>query len=69
MFGNAVPAVSDTHPIRRGDPREEIAEHLLNPAEAAGHIENVLMHREFDSQHILAMLSQRELSHLVPRRM
>jgi len=33
------------------------------------HIDNVLMDREFDSQHVLEMISQRGLSYVVPKRM
>ncbi len=33
------------------------------------HVDSVLMEREFDSQHILEMLSRRGLSYVVPKRM
>ena len=33
------------------------------------HVDNVLMDREFDSQHVLEMISQRGLSYVVPKRM
>jgi hypothetical protein len=36
---------------------------LLDSAEDLVHVDNVLMDREFDSQHILEMLSQRGLSY------
>jgi IS4 transposase len=42
---------------------------LLNSAEGLVHVDNVLMDREFDSQHVLEMLSQRGLSYVVPKRM
>ena len=69
LVGNAVPIVLDARPVRKGDTRKEIVEDLLNSAEAAVHVDNVLMDREFDSQHILEMLSQRGLSYVVPKRM
>ncbi|SDF89547.1 hypothetical protein SAMN05216218_11110 [Halorientalis regularis] len=69
LVGNAVPIVLDARPVRKGDARKEIAADLLDSAEAAGHVDNVLMDREFDSQHILEMLSQRGLSYVVPKRM
>ncbi len=48
---------------------KEIVEELLNSAEATVHIDNVLIGREFDGQHILEMLSQRGLSCVVPKQM
>ncbi|MFW5896255.1 MAG: transposase, partial [archaeon] len=42
---------------------------LLDSAEAAVHVDNVLMDRGFDSQYILEMLSQRGLSYVAPKRM
>jgi hypothetical protein len=42
---------------------------LLNSAEDLVHVDNVLMDREFDSQHVLEMISQRGLSYVVPKRM
>jgi IS4 transposase len=69
LVGNAVPIVLDARPVRKGDTRKEIVEDLLDSAEAAVHVDNVLMDREFDSQHILEMLSQRGLSYVVPKRM
>ncbi len=59
----------DTRPVRKGDTHREIVEDLLASAEAAVHVDNVLMDREFDSQHILEMLSQRGLYYVVPERM
>jgi len=41
----------------------------LDSAEELVHVENVLMDGEFDSQHVLEMLSQRGLSYVVPKRM
>ena len=69
LVGNAIPLVLDARPVRRGESRKEIVEDLLDSAQDAVHIDNVLMDREFDSQHILEMLSQRGLSYVVPKRM
>ncbi len=69
LVGNAVPIVLDARPVRKGETRKEIVEDLLNSAEDLVHIDNVLMDREFDSQHILELLSQRGLSYVVPKRM
>ncbi|GAA5476524.1 hypothetical protein Hhis01_03961 [Haloarcula hispanica] len=69
LVGNAVPIVLDARPVRRGESRKEIVEDLLDSAQDAVHVDNVLMDREFDSQHILEMLSQRGLSYVVPKRM
>ena len=69
LVGNAVPIVLDARPIRKGEMRKEIVEDLLDTAEEMIHVDNVLMDREFDSQHILEMLSQRGLSYVVPKRM
>jgi hypothetical protein len=52
-----------------GESRLEIVEELLDSAEERVHVDNVLMDREFDSQHVLEMLSQRGLSYVVPKRM
>nr|WP_267621071.1 transposase [Halobium salinum] len=69
LVGSAVPIVLDTRPVRKGDTRKQIVEDLLDSAEAAVHVDNVLMDREFDSQHILEMISQRGLSYVVPKQM
>jgi IS4 transposase len=69
LVGNAVPIVLDARPVRKGESRVEIVEDLLDSAEELVHIDNVLMDREFDSQHVLEMLSQRGLSYVVPKRM
>lgn len=69
LVGNAVPIVLDARPVRRGETRREIVEDLLDTAQEMVHVDNVLMDREFDSQHILEMLSQRGLSYVVPKRM
>ncbi len=69
LVGNAVPIVLDARPVRKGESRLEIVEDLLDSAEEMVHVDNVLMDREFDSQHILEMLSQRGLSYVVPKRM
>ncbi|WP_434530096.1 transposase (plasmid) [Haloarcula sp. NS06] len=69
LVGNAVPIVLDARPVRKGETRKEIVEDLLDSAEDLVHVDNVLMDREFDSQHVLEMLSQRGLSYVVPKRM
>ncbi|RLM53493.1 transposase [Halobellus sp. Atlit-31R] len=69
LVGNAVPIVLDARPVRKGESRKEIVEDLLDSAEDLVHVDNVLMDREFDSQHVLEMISQRGLSYVVPKRM
>ncbi|WP_049897357.1 transposase [Halorubrum distributum] len=69
LVGNAVPLVLDACPVRKGESRKEIVEDLLDSAEGLVHVDNVLMDREFDSQHVLEMISQRGLSYVVPKRM
>ncbi len=69
LVGNAVPLVLDARPVRKGESRKEIVEDLLDLAEELVHVDNVLMDREFDSQHILEMISQRGHSYVVPKRM
>ncbi|MFC6988650.1 transposase [Haloplanus sp. GCM10025708] len=69
LVDNAVPLVLDARPVRRGESRKEIVEDLLDSAEELVHVDNVLMDREFDSQHVLEMISQRGLSYVVPKRM
>ena len=69
FVGNAVPIVLDARPVRKGESRLEIVKDLLDSAEEMVHVDNVLMDREFDSQHVLEMLSQRGLSYVVPKRM
>jgi hypothetical protein len=69
LVGNAVPIVLDARPVRKGESRLEIVEDLLDSAEEMVHVDNVLMDREFDSQHILEMIRQRGLSYVVPKRM
>ena len=69
LVGNAVPIVLDARPVRKGETRLEIVEDLLDSAEDLVHVDNVLMDREFDSQHVLEMLSQRGPSYVVPKRM
>jgi len=61
--------VLDARPVRKGETRLEIVEDLLDSAEDPVHVDNVLMDREFDSQHVLEMISQRGLSYVVPKRM
>jgi IS4 transposase len=69
LVGNAVPIVLDARPVRKGETRLEIVEDLLDSAEDLVHVDNVLMDREFDSQHVLEMISQRGLSYVVPKRL
>jgi IS4 transposase len=69
LVGNAIPLVLDARPVRKGESRKEIVEDLLDSAEELVHVDNVLMDREFDSQHVLEMLSQHGLSYVVPKRM
>jgi len=69
LVGNAVPIVLDVRPVRKGESRLEIVKDLLDSAEEMVHVDNVLMDREFDSQHVLEMLSQRGLLYVVPKRM
>ena len=57
LVGNAVPLVLDARPVRKGESRLEIVEDLLESAENLVHVDNVLMDREFDSQHVLEMIS------------
>ncbi|EMA27117.1 transposase (TCE33) [Haloarcula japonica DSM 6131] len=69
LVGNAVPIVLDARPVEKGDTRKEIVKDLLDSAEELVHVDNVLMDREFDSQHVLEIISQRGLSYVVPKRM
>jgi hypothetical protein len=69
LVGNALPIVLDARPVRKGETRLEIVEDLLASAEDLVHVDNVLMDREFDSQHVLEMISQRGHSYVVPKRM
>ncbi len=69
LVGNAVPIVLDARPVRKGESRLEIVEDLLDSAEEMVYVDNVLMDREFDSQHVLEMISRRGLSYVVPKRM
>ena len=47
----------------------EIVRDLLNSAQEHVLVDNVLMDREFDSQHILEGIDQRGLQYVVPKRM
>ncbi|ELY86492.1 transposase [Natrialba taiwanensis] len=69
LVGNAVPLVLDARPVRRGESRKTIVKDLLDSTEDLIHVDNVLMDREFDSQHVLEMISRRGLSYVVPKRM
>jgi len=53
LVGNAVPIVIDARPVRKGDAGKDIVEDLLDSAERAVHVDDVLMDRDFPSQHIL----------------
>jgi IS4 transposase len=69
LVGNAVPIVLDARPVRKGDSRVEIVRDLLDSAQEYIIVDNVLMDREFDSQHILKEIDQRGLRYVVPKRM
>ncbi|WP_254547188.1 transposase [Halomarina pelagica] len=69
LVGNAVPLVLDARPVRKGESRLEIVEDLLDSAEELVFVDNVLMDRDFDSQHVLDAISQRGLTYVVPKRM
>jgi hypothetical protein len=69
LVGNAVPLVLDACPVRKGESRKETVEDLLDSAEGLVHVDNLLMDRGFDGQHVLEMISQRGLSYVVPKRM
>lgn len=59
----------DARPVRKGESRLEIVEDLLDSAQGLVHVDNVLMDREFDSQHILEEISQCGLTYVVLKRM
>nr|WP_303703975.1 hypothetical protein [Haloquadratum walsbyi] len=59
----------DVRPVQRGESRVEIVEDFLDSVEEMIHIDNMLMDREFDSQHVLKMLNQPGLSCVVLKRM
>jgi hypothetical protein len=67
FVGTAVPNVLDARQLRRGESQKEIVKDLLDSAEDIVHVDTVLMDREFDSQHVLEMVSQRGLSSVVPK--
>jgi IS4 transposase len=69
LVGNAVPLVLDARPVKKGDSRTEIVEDLLDTARELVHVDEVLMDREFDSQHVLKAVSDRDLKYVVPKRM
>lgn len=69
LVGNAVPLVLDARPIWKGDSRVEIVEDLLDSAQELVHVDEVLMDRGFDSQHVLKVVSDRRLKYIVPKRM
>jgi hypothetical protein len=68
LVGNAVPLVLDARPVRKGDSRTEIVEGLLDTAQELVHVDNVLMDREFDSQHVLKAVASGQKD-VVPKRM
>ena len=49
--------------------QKEIVKDVLDSAEDLIHVDSVLMDREFDSQQVLEMISQRGLSYIVSKRM
>lgn len=69
LVGNAVPIVLDARPVWKGETRTEIVEDLLDTAQEFVHVDNVLMDREFDSQHVLQAVAKRGLKYVVPKRM
>jgi len=69
LVGNAVPTVLDARPVQKGETRKEIVEDLLDSAQEFVHAEEVLMDREFDSQHALEAVSECGLKYVVPKRM
>ena len=69
LVGNAVPIVLDARPVRKGETRKEVVEDLLDSAQEFVHVDEVLMDREFDSQHVLKAVSERGLKYVVPKRM
>ncbi len=69
LTGNAVPIFLDARPVRQGDSRLEIVRDLLDSAQEHVIVDNVLIDREFDSQHILEEIDQRGLRYVVPKRM
>ncbi|AUG49081.1 hypothetical protein BVU17_15985 [Haloarcula taiwanensis] len=52
LVGNAVPLGLDARPVRKGEARLEIVEDVLDSAERRVDVDNVLLAREFDSQHV-----------------
>ncbi len=68
-MGNAVPIVLDARPVRKGEKRKEIVDDLLDSAQEFVHVDEVLMDREFDSQHVLKVVAERGLKYVVPKRM
>lgn len=69
LVGNAVPIVLDARPVRKGETRTEIVEDLLETAQDQVHVDEVLMDREFGSQHVLKAVAERGLKYVVPKRM
>nr|WP_245683243.1 transposase [Halovenus aranensis] len=69
LVGNAIPIVLDVRPVRKGETRKEIVDDLLDSAQECVHVDEVLMDREFDSQHVLKAVSERGLKYVVPKRM
>lgn len=54
---------------RFGRARVEIVDDLLESAQELVHVDEVLMDREFDSQHVLKAISEQGLKYVVPKRM
>lgn len=69
LVGNSVPIVLDARSVRTGDSRVEIVQDLLDSAQEQVLVDNVLMDRKFDSQHILEEIDQLGLQYVVPKRM
>lgn len=68
LVGDTVPLVLDVRPVQKGENRLEIVRDLLDSAEGLVSVFTVLMDREFDSQHVLERISQRNLQYVVPKR-
>ncbi|ERG98958.1 MAG: hypothetical protein J07HQX50_00100 [Haloquadratum sp. J07HQX50] len=69
FVGNTVPIVLDVRPVQKGETRKEIVEDRLESAQELVHVDEVLMDREFDSQHVLEAVDNRGLTYVVPKRM
>ena len=69
LVGNAVPIMLDARSVRKRETRTEIVEDLLETVQDIVYVDEVLMDREFDSQHVLKAVAERGLKYVVPKRM